>query len=219
MGFLTLYSYLIPVFVFLFRFRQNRDSNTGIIFFYIIYSFLNDICVKYLPISEISKYYMLGVFTVAEYILFAYFLYSSISGKLSKRFILITSICYVVFALVFSFSIVDRKFDSLPASVEALVIITFCVIYFFEQIKSPTSLFLYTEKSFWIVCGLMIYSAGTFFLFLQSSGLSDAELAKYWVISQIGNIIKNLLFAVAFYIKPNKNTRDDFLSLGKMYEI
>jgi hypothetical protein len=61
--------------------------------------------------------------------------------------------------------------------------------------------------------------AGTFFLFLQSATFSNEEFRKYWIISQVGNIIKNLLFAVAFYIKPNKNTRDDFLSLGKMYEI
>jgi hypothetical protein len=220
MSYLSFISILLPVFVFLYNLKDNKGTWTGILFFYLIFSFLSDLGNKLLPPDIGLKNISFSVFTVAEYLFFATYLYRIIRSESAKKLLIVLSISYVFFAILFVvLNFKEHDFNSISAALEALIIISFCIFFLFEQISKPNSIFLYNEKAFWVVCGLLIYMAGTFFLFLQSASFSNEELVKYWIISQIGNIIKNLLFAVAFYIKPNKNTRDDFLSLGKMYEI
>ena len=75
-----------------------------------------------------------------------------------------------------------------------------CILYFFERIRKPDSLFIYNTFDFWIVTGILIYLSGTFFIFMFSSNLSQEEFLKYWFINYIFNAIKNILFGLGIYV-------------------
>lgn len=150
-------------------------------------------------------------FTFFEFLFFSIFLYYSLSKKTNRRLLLIASILFVLSAvlnLVFNFSQSSHVnvFDTLPISISAITLIIFCIIYLFEKIQSPEIGFVYATPNFWVVVGIMIYFAGTFFLFLQYSELSVQEQDNFWIINWICIILKNIFFSIAFYLtEKSKN--------------
>jgi hypothetical protein len=102
----------------------------------------------------------------------------------------------------------------LPASIEAILIIIYCIIFFYEQINNPDISFIYSSKKFWVTTAFLVYLSGTLFLFIYTSDLSEAEQFYYWPINYFFNILKNLVIALAFYIptsKPQSFIKDEFL--------
>lgn len=100
-----------------------------------------------------------------------------------------------------SFYPVEGQTNSIFVVSEELSIIVLCIFYFYEQVNNPEVTFLYASKEFWIVLGFFFYTTSTLFLFVSTNQLSKEVQQEFWRISQIGNMIKNILFIVAF-IKP-----------------
>jgi hypothetical protein len=84
--------------------------------------------------------------------------------------------------------------------VESILIIILCLIYLYEQIDKPQNYFIYSSPNFWVILGFLSYMAGTLFLFIISNSLPWSERLKFWVINNICNIFKNILFSIAFLI-------------------
>lgn len=85
--------------------------------------------------------------------------------------------------------------------------------YFFDQLKQPNTLMIYSSINFWIIISFLIYLAGTFFLNIYAdSMLTDkAFINQYILINSSFNILKNLLLCVAMMMKPdNKNDQNIF---------
>lgn len=87
----------------------------------------------------------------------------------------------------------------------AILVILFSLIYFYHQLNKPESFFVYSLPSFWIVIAILLYKAGTFFLFLYSNSLNQTDLANFYLFDSIFYIIQNILFAVAFLIHEKSN--------------
>jgi len=146
----------------------------------------------------------LSIFTVIEYTLFSLFFYYLAEKKKFKSVITITSILFYIVAITnFWFLGKSKKFDSFPATLEAVLVMIYCIYYFYDQLNRPEVTFIYSKAHFWITVGIFIYLSGTFFLFVQSSVLSDTERSNFWIINLISNILKNILFSIAFII-PSK---------------
>ena len=79
------------------------------------------------------------------------------------------------------------------------------MLYFFEEMSTPQVSFVYSTPSFWLIVGILIYSTGTFFLFMFSENLSDDEWEKWSIINYVFTILKNICFAIAISIKNNSN--------------
>ena len=82
----------------------------------------------------------------------------------------------------------------------------FQTLYFFEQIRFPKTVFIYTQSSFWSIVGLLVFSAGTFFIFWYNTIIKQSEVFEnqYIIIHALIFIIRNVLFSIAFIIKPDK---------------
>ncbi len=108
-----------------------------------------------------------------------------------------------IYLLYDLFSSTYNSFDSVPSGITSLVFLIYCISYLFEKVQDPTSLFLYSSPTFWVVVALIIYFAGTFFPFIyaQSHMLEDKFVSEYDLIHDPLYIIKNLLFAFAMLIK------------------
>ena len=165
---------------------------------YVILSFIFDFLTH---IFLQKRFYLNSSFTLIEYTFFSYFLYLSYKEKLFK-WLLIS--CLIIFFLVFFYSIIhnnDVQFDYLPSSIAGVLIIIFCILFFYEQLNNPEIIFVYASKTFWIVFAFLIYMSATLILFVAIGGLklSIEQKNSVWQLNIVANIIKNILFGIAFY--------------------
>lgn len=211
---LTYYSPLLPVLLFLVFFKKSKGIILWVIFLYSIYAFANDSVLIYIQNSlaknprqpEILFYgrFLLYSFTIIEYLFFTVFLYIIIENRFIKKIIIALSLAFTVFCVYHLFSDATKKFDSIQASIEGILIIVFCILYLYEQMIKPQVLFIYTSYKFWIVFGIMIYMAGNLFLFAYAVDLPNAMRKQYWIINYVSNIIKNIFFALAIFIQAKQ---------------
>ena len=106
--------------------------------------------------------------------------------------------------------------DSIPIGIETILIFVFTFFYFYEQLNDTTSLFIYSKPSFWAVLGILLYLAGSFFIYIFANQISVKELGKYWIITNISSILKNIFFAIAIYIQANQPAKN---ASGKNYNL
>ena len=198
---------MLPIVFFLFFLHRNNEKKLWVIFVYVALSFLNDITLSSFPKGSQIKFYFFSFFTVVEYTLFSVFLYLNFKSKLIKQLIMGA---LPLFYLLVTYYIINKNqaknFDAIPASLESILIIVFCVSFFFEQIRDMEVSFIYSSKTFWIIVAILVYMSATFFLFISAEFFTQQERQNYWFINSISNLIKNLLLAIAFII-PNYKPR------------
>lgn len=196
---------------FLFR-KRNKGVWAKVLLSYVALCFTSDSIL--LPLDSVVYekliYTILSGFTIIEYSLFAFFLYSIIANKAFKLIILVATIGFYLFALFYFFSASDKSFDSLAASVESILIIAFCILYLFDQLSKPQMMFIYQDPNFWFVVGFMVYLSGNLFLFIQANNLHNDIREKFWKIALFSNVVKNILFAIAFSTKKAKPIQGAF---------
>lgn len=90
--------------------------------------------------------------------------------------------------------------------VETVLIIAMCIYYFFDQLKQPNTLLIYSSINFWIIIAFLIYLSGTFFLYLYADNarMDKAFRMQYYLINSSFYILKNILLAIAMLMKPTK---------------
>jgi hypothetical protein len=150
-------------------------------------------------------------FTFLEYFTFAYFLYFNIQTPNVKKMIVVSiGLFFVAILTYYSVTPLKNILDSIPIGVETILILIFLFYYLFEQMSDTTNLFIYNKYQFWIVIGIMIYLAGSFFIFIFASGLEKKVIDQFWFLTNVFYSIMNLMFTVAFILKK-KNDKASFV--------
>lgn len=206
---------ILPIVFFLIFLRRNKEIIFWVVFLYALLSFSTDI-EFFIARSKVAHFRILYSFTIIEYTFFSTFFYLNLKSSLNKWFLIVGSIFFYVFAIYSIAKTTDYKFDSLSASVEFTLIILYSILFFFEQLKSPENLFIYSSKNFWITVAILVYLAATLFLFISSAYISDEERKAYWPINHVANIIKNILISFAFILKTKGKQSS---SMQKPYNI
>ena len=70
--------------------------------------------------------------------------------------------------------------------------------------NDTTNLFIYSKYQFWIILGMMIYLAGSFFIYIFANQLAPKDVAKYWFFTNIFYIIKNIFFSIAIILNAKQ---------------
>ena len=149
------------------------------------------------------------VITFFEFFFFAFYLRSIISKKIVRNVALFAIPIFAIFQIVYYYSAKKMIFDSIPSGIEAIVIISLTMYYFYEQFSASENIIASDKYQTWISLGIMIYLAGTFFFYLLANNMNKSEIIKYWFFTYIFETMKNLLFAysiVSFY-KTKKETK------------
>lgn len=103
-----------------------------------------------------------------------------------------------------------RTLDSWSNGIETLAVIVLSILFFYDQLIKPQSLFVYSTAAFWVVVGVLVYKAGTFFLFLYFNTLEQAEKETFgnlYIINSAFLILRNILFTIAFTIRNEPRNR------------
>jgi hypothetical protein len=205
----------LPVIFYVSFLRRNKHEGLQVIFIYCVTSLGTEILGPILKkVFNISTFYILASFTVIEYSLLTIFLYQSIQEPRHKYVPIIGSVAFFVIAIINFLQGRTSNFDSLSASVEAILIIIYSLLFLYGQIKDPSILFVYNTKKFWVVSAFFIYFSSTLFLFLYAATFTKQEHNSYWYINNLFDIIKNILFCIAFTMKtsskPNNPVEDSY---------
>jgi hypothetical protein len=204
-----LISELLPVVFYVCLLKRNKHTGLQVIFIYCLAQFGMEILAPYLKHNyAINVFYLYASFTIVEYSLLTIFLYRSIRDRRHKYVLIIGSLAFI--ALAFNNFLHGGKsdFDSISASVEAILIIIYSLLFLYGQIKDPSILFVYYTKKFWVVVAFFIYFSSTLFLFLYAAGFTQQEQKNYWFINNIFDIIKNILFCIAFALKKTEEHKN-----------
>jgi hypothetical protein len=212
---LAIYSDLLPVLLFFLFFKRiKKNSSAWVIISYLFFDFLINIALLYIPVKFHNKTYPVATFF--ESLFFAYFFYLTVKKKSLRRAIIIssallalTSLSYYVYTYYYAYGILRRTvhLDSVPIAIETIAIFLFSFFYFFEQINDTENLFVYNTPSFWGVLGILIYLAGSFFVYISANSISLQQLLQYWIITNIASIIKNIFFVIAIFFMASQTVK------------
>lgn len=193
---------ILPIIFYLIFLKRNRGEGLWVIFLYSLLSLLTELLFEIL-----QRQIIYSIFTIVEFTLFSLFFYISLK---EKRFKYIPIIGALIFYIVAISNFTNKKFDSLSVSLESILIIPYCILLLYEQIKDPSIIFVYYNKKFWVIIAFFLYFSATLFLYIYYSTLSAEQRSNYWLINNFFEILKNILLSIAFIMK--KSTQRSYLT-------
>jgi hypothetical protein len=194
---LGLFAQLTPLVLFFVFFKRiSKIVELKVVFFYVLISLLSNILFSALQ-NHASL--ILSLSAIIEYAFFSAFFYFCIRDLRFRKLILF------IFLITLStelFLLYQQKanFDFWVTLTTAILILVYCIFFFYEEISLPRTLIIYQSYNFWIATGCIIYLAGTLFLFLYTSDLKDKQKSSLWFIDIVFEIVKNIFFSIAFLI-------------------
>ena len=204
------FSLLFPV--ILFFLKKIKSKELRVLFYFNFFFFFHDLLYAILRIfsHDLSLFFNL-LYIPLEFIFIFYFFKTVYTSTYLKNILnYILPIFLFLWGLT-SFLVPLNTFNSILNGTESIVVIILCLLYFYEQIKNPQTLFIYSQPSFWGVIGFFLFFSGSFFVFLYKQGYKEVEtfMIQYRYIHSIFFMVRNILFAVAMIIKPEKTPLSD----------
>lgn len=191
---------LVPLIVGLINFPRHKKYDR-IIFFYIIISGMVDLVVSVLAYNRINNLPVFHVFTVIEFILLSLFFNSIYKRKIYSIITFITIGIFILLAILNSFFLQDLyKFNTYTRSVEAIILICYCVYYFYHLISSNEDV---NYSVTWHVSGMFIYFSASSILFIMSNVTLTINKELNWILWHIHSamlLIMYIFITIGFYI-------------------
>lgn len=193
------YSTLIPILFFLIFIQKcKKEKILKIVFYYSCILFLTDTATFFLSMKAVIFSYF--IFTNIEYLLFSSLFYILITNTQLKKIIIISNAAFIIFSITYFMIVGNHALDSIPIGVETIFILFFAFFYLYEQMESTSQTLIYDRYAFWFVAGIMIYLAGSFFIYIFSNQVDKETRYLYWMFTNLFTIVKNILFAIGILI-------------------
>jgi hypothetical protein len=200
----------LPVLVFLLFLKKLKSGNNVVIaialYSSIFFTFLN--FDEYL--STHYRHVYTTTYTLLEYLFFTYIIGNIIQNKKSRFALLLLSILFIVFQIIYYFKAKFKTIDSVPIGIESILIFTYIIILFYEQFQRTRTQYIYSNPWFGIIIGIMVYLSCSFFFNIMASNIDTKALSQYWFLTWIFETIKNTLFAISIIMysrKPDKSSQ------------
>ena len=204
--FLLRLSFLIPVLVGLVFSLQTRSlplALTIILIHSILFGLVNTFHDDLIAYADSYSYF--AAYTTLEFITFC-FIIKLASNTIRPKLLL--SGCTLVYTLSIIITIFQKnheKADSLNIGIETILVSINIIYFFYLRFKKVDEQYLYQNPYFWLMTGMLVYLAFTFFFNILVNHVDNEVIKNYYHFSYIGDIIKNLLFAVAIWHLPRRS--------------
>ncbi len=199
---------LLALFIVFFRTIKNSKDLLALIGYCLldttIYFLSEHILTDHSPSSTKILGVIYSLYTLIEYSVFALFLWLNIHNKAFRRAILITSLIFLTFLLIYNLNTRVRRVDSLPIGVETIFILVYSFYYLYEQMNDTTNLFIYNKYQFWVITGFMLYLAGSFFIYIFANQADKSLIDDYWFLTHAFYILMNIFIGISFFLRSKK---------------
>ncbi|HWJ30051.1 MAG TPA: hypothetical protein VNS32_26150 [Flavisolibacter sp.] len=190
----------LPFLFYIFNFKRARkQKGLGTIALYSFYASAINLILLLGAFPDLGLF-LRSSYTLFEFLFFSYFFFSTTRSASFKKLIIFLSALFALFTVIYYLLTPVKNIDSVPIGIESILIISFSFYYLFDQLNQSKQFFIYSNYSFWIVLGFVIYLAGSFFIFLFAS--QSLEAIKYWYLTAIFSILKDLFFIIGMVTKP-----------------
>jgi hypothetical protein len=192
---LAFFTEILPIIFYLVFLKRNRGEGLWVIFLYCILSVLTEVLGGMMHLQIIFASYV-----IVQFSLFSLFFYLSLKEKKFKYIPIAGAVVFYVIAIR---NFTNAEFDSFSISLASIFFIPYCILLLYEQMRDSNIVFVYNDKKFWIIIAFLLYFSGTLFLYIYLSTLPEQQRSSYWQINNFFEILKNILFCVAFIMKKN----------------
>jgi len=162
---------------------------------------------EFLPNKNLRIVY-LCFYTFLEYAIFAYLIASSIRQKRIQAFILVLSLCFLGFQVLYFLMVDFKRLDSVPIGIETILMFIYIAYYFYHYFKTGTDRYIYYAPSFWVAIGILVYLGGTFFFNILVNHVDKNQFESFWHLTYLPEILKNVFFSISIflYARQSKNS-------------
>ncbi len=206
MSFLPVYFYMIS---FCFLASLSVYFTTKEFFYYLKYfppfllaTLIAEFFGSYLLSINKNNLWLYNFFTVFEFCFYLFVIRIIITNKKIKKAVVITLLFYLLIAVINIIFIQKMNaFHTVTYALGCLLIVGFCIYYFFELFKLPKSVNLKNNPAFWICSGLLFFYCCGFPLYGLTnylSGISKLIIKNFFAIIVILNCFLYTLFTIAF---------------------
>jgi len=170
----------------------------------LVFSFVMTIIERILASHYINNLWAAHISTIVEFVIVLN-IFSFWMKQHLKRLVLFGCLIGFIILWIISKLLFEpfSQFDGWTAAISKIIQITFSSILFVEVIKD-SDIDWTKDPRFWVTTGVIIYSAGSLFLFAlfnKMLQISPVYLMMMWSLNWILAIIANLLFARSFLCK------------------
>jgi hypothetical protein len=215
--FLATYTSLLPILCIGFFYKKTLNSRIfNFLLVYAITEFITNISATIIDPYSVEGAFTIkilySIFTIAEYILFACIFFSILTSRTIKFIIKISSVLFVAFSIIYFLFAKYKALDSIPIGVETVFMISFSFYYLYEIMEDSSQVLVYNRFTFWIVAGILIYLAGSFFIYVFANQVDSKTRQEIWVFTNVFTVIKNLCFLFSVLIFTKKETINKSIS-------
>jgi len=201
---LSVYSVVLPLLVGLIKIKR-LNKPFKVLFIYVVVSFATEQYAVYLLQVIDNNLFLLHIYVAFELLAFLYIYYLILPQNNYRRLIKIYGVVYLVVG-VFNAAQNILAYPTYARGVESIMLISLAIIFFYNLIKELSVLRIEKHGYFWMNAGILLYFSGAliiFIIFNYYSQISELKLALYYsFIHSSCNIIKNILFTLAFVYAP-----------------
>jgi hypothetical protein len=190
---------IVPFFVAVFRLDRLPRYAVPIIWLLVL-SGVTQLTITFLAESTRNNMPFFHVYTPIELLLLLWFFNRLLDSAAATRYLAAVGAAFLGFAVLNTLYLQDLyRFNSYARSIEAIVVIALCLVYFGRQLRTDGLSF--KEAGLWFVTGLFVYFSSSFTVFVVSN-LSLA-LDKYfdwimWNVHATIVLIMYVLYTVGF---------------------
>lgn len=184
MGIVVPFSILIPIGMFIYK-NRHADKSIKVIFYYLIVAgFINAFAVG-LAKFGIQNLPVLHIYTLVEALFFLTYFSSIFKDKMIKKLIKVLMVVFPLLCIInFTFVQSIFTFNTYTRPLEALIITTLCLAYFYKSGFSDNWL---GSPINWVNMGILLYFPTASIIFILSNYFTFVDLNKF-LVGAIWNI-------------------------------
>lgn len=201
---LSLYSVLMPVIIGVFRFKY-LSALQKMIALLVLSTLLGEVGNFVLDKLLGNNLPVAHLFTLVQFILLIKIMEQGLHPMIPKKIFKGLLITFIIVALMDAFWWNGiYSFNSYSRPLASYIFIFLALCFFYKTLKELKIKQLELEPLFWISIGLIIYFSGSqlIFLFTNFIKTSNEALLTLWGIHAIFNIVLNITYSIALWIKP-----------------
>ncbi|MEO1259291.1 MAG: hypothetical protein AAFZ15_10870 [Bacteroidota bacterium] len=199
------YTIALPLLFAFFRIRRSNHVQFHLCLLIFVGAIVELSSYYIIEVLKASNLVVLHIYTVIEFGLIVFIFKNELLRYLSVRNIYLLIFGFAIFAL-FNNLILERqlRIDALVRAVEAILVITMVLVFFYTTLKTLKLKRLEGAPIFWVSSGLLFYFSTSLFIFIYSNYLIESREASYfiWGLHAIMNTVQNICYTIALWVKP-----------------
>jgi len=171
--------------------RGNIQLRRDYIFWFIMcQALINGIAIIYDKLLLKDNLFLYHINCGLSFTILTIYFISIIKLRNIKFFIYIAAFLFFLF-FVINLSIWEnlQTFNSNSFSIASLIIVTYSLLYYLENLLNPDTVNIAGSKHFWFVTGLLTYYASNFFIFVTYRYFTQNNIQATGILWQTHNVI------------------------------